>query len=138
MLLGQVEITIYLQEMQIHTRLRLDFEGDNEFEREGEWSASDPTSKKLADLYFGETDGYWTVYRGGRGSNMVVLYDRPPDTGLSVLWRSSPDNVANLFFTAKGFGADRILSKIFNLGMEDSGSQVSPPMNSFRWKVIKV
>ena len=137
MLIAKLEFTFYASETTIVTKMLFDFEGEDAYARDGDWSAANSTSERLAEIYLGETDGYWSVFRGSYENDMILMDERSPD-GISTIWRSKPDKIARLFFRKDGWGPSSAVGKIFHLGLTGHGNQAAPPEKGFAWKVVGV
>src|SRR5215471_8299463 len=90
MLIAKMEFSFYLSEVDATTKMHFNFEADSRTSKEGDWEAADPTSENLANIYFGEADGWWNVVpaKDDVGA-LIAMLDEELVTGIRSIWHLS-------------------------------------------------
>jgi hypothetical protein len=123
--IAKFELT-FSRAMTTTAKMRLIITADFRLDTKGKWHEGDAASGKLLTLFLGQSEGAWEFY--DKGDPFIALLEREIPSGISVLWKSSPDTVAILGKTGR--------IPIFQ-GTKGFGSVWAPPKLEFDWKVIE-
>lgn len=128
---AKIEFNFYHSADGGETRMSFNFDAASRSSKEGDWEAADPTSKNLANIYFGDTEGWWHVVPEKNGVKpLLAMLEFEFVTGIRSIWHLSvPDPIALVYDIPK---------LPFQLGHFGSGSQWARPGLSFTWKVTGI